>query len=74
MNIEELKTKLAEMDAEIKNLRVAKLNAESDLQVAVLKRANYARINCDHPQDQRYERSVMGREIDIHCGVCGIEI
>jgi hypothetical protein len=74
MNYEEIKAALATMDEEIKKLRVAKLNAESDLQVAQLKRTNYARINCDHPKDQRYERSVMGREIDIHCGVCNIEI
>lgn len=71
---DELKTKLAEMDEEIKQLRVVKMNAESDLQVAVLRRSNYARINCDHPEEQRYKVSVMGRDIDLHCGVCGIQL
>jgi hypothetical protein len=74
MMIEEVKAELAKQDAEILKLRLARDNAESDLQVAALKRRNFARINCPHPKEQRYERSIMGREIDIECGVCGITI
>jgi len=74
MSHEELKLALAGMDAEIIKLRTARDNAISDLEVAVLRRRNYARNNCDHPQEQRYQVSVMGREIDLHCGVCGVEL
>jgi len=74
MNIDEVKAELERQDAEIKKLRLVMENAKSDLEVAVLRRKNYARINCPHPKEQRYERSVMGREIDLHCGVCGIEL
>ena len=70
MNEAELKTRLATLDAEIKEARLIAENAKADLELVVTKRRNFARINCDHPQDQRYERSCMGREIDIYCGIC----
>jgi hypothetical protein len=70
VKVSELKSKLAVLDDEIKEARLKAANAQSDLELAVQKRRNFARINCDHPQDQRYERSCMGREIDIYCGVC----
>lgn len=70
MNVSELKSKLAALDADIKEARLKAANAQSDLELAVQKRRNFASINCDHPKDQRYERSCMGREIDIYCGVC----
>lgn len=74
MNESQLKAKLAELDAEIKEARLKAENAQADLQLAVQKRRNFARINCEHPRDQRYERSVMGKEIDIHCGICNEEL
>jgi hypothetical protein len=70
VNVSDLKSKLAVLDAEIKEARLTAANAQSDLELAVQKRRNFACINCDHPQDQRYERSCMGKEIDIYCGVC----
>lgn len=62
------------MDKDILKLRLARDNAQSDLELAVMKRRNYARINCPHPKEQQYKRSVMGAEIDTHCGVCDIQL
>jgi hypothetical protein len=70
MEVSKLKARLAELDADIKEARLKAANAQSDLELAVQKRRNFASINCDHPREQRYERSCMGREIDIYCGVC----
>lgn len=74
MNVSELKSKLAALDADIKEARLKAANAQSELELAVQKRRNFARINCDHPRDQRYERSCMGKEIDIHCVICDTKL
>ena len=71
MNESELKSKLEALDAEIKEARLKAANAQSDLELAVQKRRNFARINCEHPREQRYQRSCMGYETDTYCGVCG---
>lgn len=70
MNETELKLRLTVLDDEVKEARLKAANAKSDLQLAVAKRVNFANINCEHPKERRYERSCMGREIDIYCGVC----
>lgn len=69
MDVKELKEKLAEMDAAIDVARLARDNANLDLELLVKKRQGFARINCSHPET--YERSVMGRDIDTYCKVCG---
>ena len=69
MNEAELKAKLAVLDEEIKVARLAAENAKADLELVVMKRRNFASINCDHPHAQRYRRSCMG-EVDVYCGVC----
>ena len=72
MDVEALKAKLALLDEDIKVARLARDNANSDLELAVAKRRNFAHINCEHPRELRYQRSVMGQEIDTHCGICHI--
>jgi hypothetical protein len=72
MDVETLKAKLAALDEDIKTARLARDNANSDLELAVAKRRNFASINCDHKQGQRYERGYG--EVDIHCGVCDLEV
>ncbi len=72
MDVEALKTKLALLDEDIKVSRLARDNANSELELAVAKRRNFASINCDHKQGERYERGYA--EISIHCGVCGLEV
>ena len=69
MNEAELKAKLVVLDEEIKVARLAAENAKADLELVVMKRRNFARINCPHPVAQRYQRSCMG-EVDNYCGVC----
>jgi hypothetical protein len=66
----ELRLKLAALDEEIKEARLKAENAKADLELVATKRRNFARVNCEHPKEQRYERSCMGREIDIYCGIC----
>lgn len=70
IDVETLKAKLAEMDQEIADARLKMENAKADLELVATKRKNFARINCSHPEKDRYERSVMGREIDVYCGIC----
>lgn len=70
MNETELKTKLAVLDGWISKAQLKVANAQSELELVVSKRRNFARINCSHPKEHRYERSCMGREIDVYCGIC----
>lgn len=72
MDVVTLKAKLSELDEIIKVARLARDNANSDLELAVAKRRNFASINCDHKQGERYERGYG--EVDIHCGVCDLEV
>jgi hypothetical protein len=72
MDVETLKAKLALLDEEIKIARLARDNANADLELAAAKRRNFASINCDHKQGERYERGYG--EVSIHCGVCDLEV
>jgi hypothetical protein len=66
----ELKQKLALMDADIKAMAGQIEDAQLDLRHLVEKRRAFAMRNCSHPKEERYERSCMGREIDVYCGIC----
>jgi hypothetical protein len=70
MTEKDLKAKLALMDADIKAMSGQIEDAQLDLRHLVEKRRAFAMRNCSHPKNKRYERSVMGREIDTYCGVC----
>jgi hypothetical protein len=69
INAATLKQHLAEMDGEIKD-KVAKVE---DLQIEIRflreKRRAFANRHCKH--EHTYQRSVMGREIDTYCDICG---
>ena len=72
MELQALKLRLAVLDEDIKATRLARDNANADLELAVAKRRNFASINCDHKQGERYERGYG--EVSIHCGVCDLEV
>lgn len=72
MNEAELKSTLAQMDAEIKKKSADIEDAQLDLRHMREKRRSFARRNCSHPDT--YERSIMGREFETRCKVCGEEV
>jgi len=74
MDVAALKLKLVALDEDIKAARLARDNANADLELAVAKRRNFASINCDHPEELRYKRSCMGYETDVHCGICDTQL
>jgi hypothetical protein len=70
MDVKTLKEKLAQFDADIATKRGEVEDAQLDLKHLAERRKAFAMRNCEHPKEERYERSCMGREIDIYCGVC----
>jgi hypothetical protein len=69
VNVAELKAKLAALDADIATKRGEVEDATLDLRHLREKRKAFAMRNCKH--EDTYERSVMGREIDKYCSICG---
>lgn len=69
MNQSDLKNKLATMDADIATKRGEVEDVTLDLRHLRDKRKAFAMRNCGH--EKTYERSVMGREIDKYCDICG---
>lgn len=72
MNEQELKAKLAEMDAAIKEKRGEVEDAQLELKHLHEKRSAFARRNCPHTKT--YQRSIMGREYETRCDLCNEEL
>jgi hypothetical protein len=64
----ELKAKLVEMDQAIKSKQADVEDTQLELKHLREKRKAFANRNCPHTK--KYQRSVMGREIDTYCELC----
>lgn len=63
---------LATMDADIATKRAEVEDATLDLKHLREKRKAFAMRNCPHTK--KYQRSVMGRDIDTHCELCNEQL
>jgi hypothetical protein len=72
MDENELKTKLAELDAALKVKAGEVEDAQLELKHMREKRRAFARRNCKH--QRTYQRSIMGREFETRCETCNEEV
>ena len=72
MSPAELKRKLGELDSQMMDLGMEIESIQYEIEALAKKRKALARRHCPH--SRTYQRSVMGKEIEICCKLCGEEV